>query len=1273
MSVSARPSDAASAARRLLRRLGALLGLPVLLLALAVLGANTAPGRAALERLAAALVPGLTLEGLDGPLPGRPGFARLALADAEGVWLEVEGAQLAWNPFALLRGQAHIEALSAARITLHRLPPAEPDAAPGPLLPELPRLPLALRLDRLALERVELGASLLGQPAVLHATASARLDAAGLTLALDAGTEDDATRLTLDAALRPATGRLTARGSLRSAAGGPISALAGFADRPVALDLSLDGPAEGAAFALRANAGDGVAADLAGTVAAPTLVRLAVALEGSLDASGLLQSPLAGPLGIRLDAARLPDGLLDLRALRLVGAPGVIEGAGRLDLARDRSAVTLRAALAPSAIFAPLLPGLAIGWDALEADATLQGGLDAPRLVLALQPAGFSSDIAPLQALLGAAPRLMLRATLAHATAARIELLTLASQAMQAELRGDIGPRIDLDFAADIATPGAAVPGLSGALRLSGTASGLRDDPTLTLEAESEWLDAAGRVVEDFRLAARIATLMTRPAITARASGVVQALPLSLAVQGHPEADGWLRLDTAEATLGPLAFRATGRLHPAELRAEGAARLAVDNLAPLAPLLGQPIAGSFTLDARGALEDGQQRLTARLDAPRLALAGTEARRLVAQLEGSLTALDIALSGSVADVDAEARGRLTQDADGTRHLDLATLRAIAFGETIRLTTPARLTRRPDGAVELGQTMLALPRAGTLQASGRFGPEHADLRATLAGLNLAALAPLLPDLGPSGMISGEARLIGPIAAPDFTATLRGAALRLAAARGLPTGEARLDLRRSGNGAVTTEAELRLGAQQRAAISARFPRGPGTAQPFEARLDGALELGPLSAPFLAAGADRVTGRLALALRAAGTLAEPVLGGEARLVGGSYRNGALGIAFTDLAGTLRPEGPRLRADITGRTPGEGRLALTGTIEPFARGLPVDVTLRAEAAQPVASDLLRVTLDADLRLAGALLSEATLAGLLRLRRAELRIPERLGGNVRSLGPVTERGQPPGRRPRPAAPDPAPGVGLPILLALDVAAPRSVFLRGRGLDAELGGQVAVRGRIAAPEISGALDLRRGEIALAGKRLEFDRGRLAWDGALLPDLALRASAQSGGYTARVEVLGPATSPELVFSSVPELPPDEVLARLFFDRPLRELSPFEIAQIAAGLAGTAGIGPGAGGGVLQRLRAGLGLDRLAIGSEADRARSGATAEERTSPMLEAGRYVADGVYVGVRQGSEAGTSRVGVRVDLTPRLRLEAETGDREAGNRVGLGWEWQWGR
>jgi translocation and assembly module TamB len=138
---------------------------------------------------------------------------------------------------------------------------------------------------------------------------------------------------------------------------------------------------------------------------------------------------------------------------------------------------------------------------------------------------------------------------------------------------------------------------------------------------------------------------------------------------------------------------------------------------------------------------------------------------------------------------------------------------------------------------------------------------------------------------------------------------------------------------------------------------------------------------------------------------------------------------------------------------------------------------------------------------------------------------------------------------------------------------------------------------------------------------------------------------------------------------------VLARLLFDRSARELSPFEIAQLAQAVAGATGVG-GGGGGFMDRIRRTLGLDRLAVGSsneavqressDGESGRSGTGA-----PTLEAGRYVADGVYVGVQQGTEAGTARAGVRVDITPRLRLEAQTGDREAGERLGFSWEYEW--
>jgi translocation and assembly module TamB len=1006
-------------------------------------------------------------------------------------------------------------------------------------------------------------APLLGEAVALDAAGTLRLDGDGLDLRLDSALIGGGAMLAAQAALRPNEGRLRANATLRGEAGGVLSRLAGLGERPLTLDFVLDGPATGAALSLRAAAGDGVSADLAGTIAAPDNIRLALALNGRADASGLAGTPLAGPLDIALDASRFPDGRIALRDARIT------------------------------------------------------------------------------------------------------------HESYRAALRGELGDAIALTFEADATLTDDMLPGASGTLAVQGSATGAAADPALALAARSERLTIAGRALEALRFDVRIANPATRPSGDLRATATVERLPLDVSMRGAAEDAGWLRLDGLDATLGPVRATASGRLNPGERRASGEATLRADDLAPLSGIAGGPIAGAVTLDLRGAPE----RFGARLAVPRFSGFGATARDVLATAEGSAADLAFALTGEANGAKAETRGRVTTEDDGTRNLDLAALRATLQGETLRLAAPTRITLRRDGGFAIAPTNIALPRSGSLRAEGSWGPERADIRATLTALNLAPFAPLAPQLAPAGTLSGEARINGTVTAPEIAANLRGSGLRFGppALRTLPPGELRADLRRAGDGALSTTAEARFGPRQRLSVAARFPRGPARDAPFEGTLDGALDLGAAVAPLLAAGADRVAGQLTLALSARGTPDQPQLGGEARLAGGSYRNAVYGVNVSELAGTLRPEGQRLRATMTGRTTGEGRLTLAGTIEPFASGLPADLLLTLTNAQPVASDLVRATMDAELRLAGGLSSAARLSGPIRVQRAELRIPESFGASIRTLSPVREVGRPRQRTARTPPPPAASSEASPIALAITVDAPQSVFVRGRGVDAELGGQLAIGGTLAEPAITGALNLRRGDIAALGRRLAFDRGRLDWQGGLLPELDLRATSQAGGIAARVEVKGSPTSPELIFSSTPELPQDEIVARLLFDRPVRELSPFEIAQIAQVLAGAAGV-PGAdvGGGFLERMRQTLGLDRLAVASDSERAGGRTTRDERGGAALEAGRYVAPGVYVGVRQGTEGG-SRVGVRVDLTPRVRLDAETGDREGGSRVGVSWEWQWGR
>ena len=90
----------------------------------------------------------------------------------------------------------------------------------------------------------------------------------------------------------------------------------------------------------------------------------------------------------------------------------------------------------------------------------------------------------------------------------------------------------------------------------------------------------------------------------------------------------------------------------------------------------------------------------------------------------------------------------------------------------------------------------------------------------------------------------------------------------------------------------------------------------------------------------------------------------------------------------------------------------------------------------------------------------------------------------------------------------------------------------------------------------------------------------------------------------------------------MPQDEILAQLLFNTSTSKLSPFQLAGIAAALASMSGATSGFD--PLESLRTGFGLDRL-VGRQ--QCNSG-------SPTLEAGRYVARGVYLGAKQSASGG---------------------------------------
>lgn len=1199
---------------RLVRQIGLILWLLALAPLALLLAANTELGQRVLVWGVEELTDGrVRLEGLEGSLPAAPRLRRLELRDTLGTWLVMEDAALDLDPRALVRGEVVVGRLSAESLWIPRLPEGGGGAAPfSP--------PLRIRLDHLTIPDLRLGPASLGAPAlVVHGhgafggrgppevgaevRAQDRADRYGLELRAD----PDGLRLVLD---------------LQEAAGGLLPALAVGQGWPLPADL-----------------GDW---------------RLAVRAEGPYSALAL-------------------DGTLSAGAARA-------NAEGRLDL-RTRSFSALRLELPDLAPLASLA-GLDLGGGArLEASGTLEG---EPRLEASGHIA-LTRAPAPLLGLLGPEARVSLAAN-REGDAWRLDRTEIEGAGIRVAARGRLGPA-GLGLGWTLAVPDLASlgSGWSGRLRAQGGLVGPLRAPDLAADLH---LEGASALLGAGQVEGRIGARLAGPAAAVHFAGDWAGQPLALDLEAGAGPDRGLRMGLREARWAGVSASGDLRLDAGSALPQGELRIDAEPLADLGPwLVALGIPADPGLDGRLGARLRLQGQEVRLDAlgDGLALPGgvrITALALDAEVadpwgaahaQGRLELSGLAQGAAAADLSLGVRGTLqdlalTADsriatAAGPAHLQLGgrldtaarrlTLERLAaqgWDQRLSLQDPAQV----DLAAGLSVDRLRLGLGvGTLELAGRLLPPLAT-EARLAGLPLGLAAPLWPNLPLAGTLGGEARLGGPIEALAGSVRLKAEGVRLTqgAARGLPPAEVRLaaDLTPTG---VRIDASTQAGEGTRlglrGGIGGRLPLAPGD---LNLAVEGRLDLALLD-PLLTGSGRQAAGQALLDARVTGDLTAPRLDGAVRLTNGAFWDRTLGLVLTQAQGRLALAGDTWVIEGLRAQAGTGSLALTGTVGALAPGIPLDLRLTAEDASPLQLDRLKVRGGGEVRLTGQALGRLEAGGALRLKQVEIRLPERLPAAVVTLD-VREVGQRrAGEGPAPSGPGWRPDLGLDLL----VSAPRSVEVRGRGVDAELGGEVRLQGTLADPVLSGGFDLRRGEYELVGQTLRFTRGRLGFDGAtgLNPSLDLEARASAAGSTAILAVEGTAQAPRIALKGEPEMPQDEVLSRLLFGVAGGRLSPWQATRLGLAAASLAGINV-EGPGLLDRVRKGLGLGDLRLGSDAE---GGAS--------LTGGRQVSERVYLGARQGSRAGEPQGVLRIEVSPRLRLEADVGP-IGGTRAGAAFE-----
>ncbi|HEY1899804.1 MAG TPA: translocation/assembly module TamB domain-containing protein [Steroidobacteraceae bacterium] len=1318
--------------RRALRVALIIIAVPILLCVLLWVGlltiGNTAWGRQQIETLVARLTRNdVRLTGLGGDLPDRPTLRQLQLADSHGVWLQAQNIQATWHPWLLLERRVAVVSAHAERIDWSRLPVSRSHRSGHTRIPDID-------VHEASADAVHLSAALAAAPATLNLHASVHLRTLeDMQLAFAATRLDGPGSYTVQWAFNRK--RMDAEFNVREPDHGPLAGLLGVAAiGAMQVSGTLNGLRRSEHIDLQARVG-GLHATATGTV---DLVQRSADLEYAADASAMAPRPdlswqrlhlrgnwhgplatvaasgelqvaaLVVPGGVRIGALNASlearGGNLSARATvenstapgvppdLLAGAPLTVNGSIKLqvptrpfELQLSHPAMTLRAKgqlAGPLSVVADLdvgdvaklMQSMPAGLKgSLRAHATAQ--LAGSRVAVRLSASGnLDSTLAAVHPWFRGVETADIRGSYAPGEI-RLDQLTAANQALNVALSGRMSApkRQGAPWSLSGKAKGAfadlslLLPALSGQANvqadLNGTSAALR--VTGTVQSTVAVHDSApGTVTGSFTAAG----LPHAPEAQLQLQGALAGQPLTLqaALQVHPGQDVHIRLPQAEWQ----SLHAQGDLTLTQDldQSHGQIKWAISNLADLNILLGQHLAGSLVgnlnmvADNAAGANDSHAQTNLQIKTENLTIGSLKVSGALTGT-GPLHALKLSLAAQspVLGTPSHLAAEALVDA-GKRDLDLTALTGQVHGVEVKLLQPARF----DFANGLSVSGL---RAGladaTLTASGQILPQL-QLQSDLTDATPGLIDAILPGYLGSGSLTIGMQLQGSPAHPLGRLELTGK-----------------DLRATGDASSLPPAQLSANAQitaDGARIALRSSAGESSHLSVEGTIPwngtiavqatGHIDLTRLN-PLLESAGRRINGTLEVNAEVAGTLDTPSVKGTVQLHKGAIHDYGHGVDLTEIEGTLEGTQKELKITQLSAHAATGTITVSGTLGILQGGWPLDLKFTARNAQPLSSSIVSGVVNADLTLQGTALHQLMLAGTIDLARATVDIPNNFPPNVAVLN-VHRPGE------QVVAPS---SHGPQIDLKVSINAPRQILVRGRGLDAELGGKIQIGGTARAPTVDGGFDLLRGQFTLAGSRLTFSSGRVGFAGSdvtgkIDPTLDFTAQTTTLDTTVTLRITGVADAPRFDLTSVPPLPQDEILARLLFGENAGQLTALQAAQLGAALVTLTGVGTGTN--PLAQVQKHLGLDRLSVGST-DTGLPGST--QNNGATIEAGRYVTSRIFVDLKQET-TGATQLGVAFDLTSKLKLQTQIGtgtatvqgttpDNDPGSSIGLSYRFEY--
>ncbi|MEP1767830.1 MAG: translocation/assembly module TamB domain-containing protein [Sulfitobacter sp.] len=401
---------------------------------------------------------------------------------------------------------------------------------------------------------------------------------------------------------------------------------------------------------------------------------------------------------------------------------------------------------------------------------------------------------------------------------------------------------------------------------------------------------------------------------------------------------------------------------------------------------------------------------------------------------------------------------------------------------------------------------------------------------------------------------------------------------------------------------------------------------------------------------------------LRLDGPAGLDALSGTIQTSGATLTAPTLRTSLENLTADVRLSGGRAAIDVRANAVSGGRLAVNGGVA-LTGAQQADINITLTDIVLLDPRLYRSQISGALRFAGPISGGAGITGTINVGETNVTVPSTGLTSIGDIPEITHIAAPANNRVTrrragllgegsTSDPEQSSSGGRGYGLNINVNAPGRIFVRGRGLDAELGGSLQITGNTNNVLSSGRFELERGRLDILGKRFDLEEGYAQFQGDFIPYIRFVSTTSTDTGTASVIVEGFADAPEVSFESTPEGPEDEVLAQLLFGHNISDISAFQALQLANAVATLAGRG---GVAVVGDLRDKFGLDDLDVSTNDD----GET-------EVSVGKYLTDEIYTEATTASD-GTSEVSLNIDLTPNLKGKATLGS-DGDSSIGIFFE-----